>query len=139
MAGDLKIRWGWLRFMYFYTIAGAGALGLGILIAPGLIKSIFSWPLEEPITVGIVGSVYVAFAVLSIFGLRSPLKFAPVLLLQLCYKSIWFIVILLPAWVAGQFPGYGTLIAIIFATYIVGDLVAIPFSTVFAKPSESTS
>jgi len=123
----------WLKGMYIYTIFGAGGFGLGMIVIPEVIKSMFGWPVAEPIVLGIVGSVYVAFGILSIFGLRSPLKFVPVLLLQLCYKSIWFIGVILPLLISAQFPSYAISIAIIFATYIIGDIIAIPFSYVFAK------
>jgi hypothetical protein len=44
---------------------------------------------EQSLALGIVGTAYVAFAVLSALGLRDPLRSARVLLLQLCYKSVW--------------------------------------------------
>ena len=135
MAKPVVIRQGWMRFMYLYTILGAGGFGLGIVIVPGLVKAALRWPGDEPIALGIVGSVYVAFGVLSVLGLRDPLKFAPVLLLQFCYKSVWFIAIVLPLLIRGRFPDYGLLTAAIFATYIVGDLIAIPFSYLFARAS----
>jgi hypothetical protein len=84
---------------------------------------------------GIVASVYLSFALLSILGLRSPLKFSPILLLQLGYKVIWFIGILIPILIAGKFPSYAIVYVVIFASYIVGDLIAIPFSYVFSKES----
>lgn len=89
---------------------------MGMIVIPEVIKSMFGWPIAEPIVLGIVGSVYVAFGILSMFGLRSPLKFVPVLLLQLCYKSIWFIGVILPLLISAQFPSYAISIAIIFAT-----------------------
>ena len=133
MSENLYVRWGWLKGMYIYTIVGAGLFGLGMIVIPEVIKSMFKWPAEEPIAFGIVGSVYVTFGLLSILGLRSPLKFVPVLLMQLCYKSIWFIGVFLPLLLTGQFPYYAILFIIIFATYIIGDLIAIPFSYVFTK------
>jgi hypothetical protein len=135
MSKDTQIRWRWLKGMYIYTIVGAGLFGLGIIANPEFVKSTFTWPVEEPIAFGIVGSVYLAFGLLSILGLRSPLKFVPVLLIQLCYKSIWFIGVVLPLLVTGHFPSYAIPTVIIFATYIVGDLIAIPFSYAFAKES----
>jgi hypothetical protein len=135
MTTDTKIRWGWIKGMYIYTIVVAGLFGLGIIVVPEMIKSKFTWPVEEPVAFGIIGSVYMAFGLLSILGLRSPLKFTPVLLLQLCYKSIWFIGVVLPLWATGHFPSYAMPTVIIFATFIVGDLIAIPFSYVFAKES----
>jgi len=136
MSKELNVRWGWLKGMYIYTIVTAGGLGLGMILTPEMIKSMFSWPVAEPIALGIVGSVSLAFGILSIFGLRSPLKFAPVLLLQLCYKSIWFIGVIFPLLITAQFPNYAVLTAIVFATYIIGDLIAIPFSYVFAKQAD---
>ena len=133
MCGDYKVRWGWLKFMYAYTIIGAGALGLGIVFTPSVVTSVFGWPPRDPIGLGITGSVYCAFAILSVLGLRSPLKFAPVLLLQLCYKSVWLLGVVAPLLVQGRLPAYATVPAAIFATYIIGDLMAIPFSYVFAK------
>ena len=136
MSGNTKIRWGWLKGMYIYTIVGAGFLGVGIIVMPEMIKTKFPWPVEEPTAFGIVGSVYVAFGLLSILGLRSPLKFVPVLLLQLFYKSVWCIGVFVPLLVTGHFPSYAIPMVIIFLTYIIGDLIAIPFSYIFAKESK---
>jgi hypothetical protein len=135
MTKDTKIRWGWIKGMYIYTIVVAGLFGLGIIVVPEMIKSKFTWPVEEPVAFGIIGSVYMAFGLLSILGLRSPLKFTPILLLQLCYKTIWFIGVVLPLWATAHFPSYAMPTVIIFATFIVGDLIAIPFPYVFAKES----
>jgi hypothetical protein len=57
-------------------------------------------------------------------------------LLQLGYKLIWLIGVIFPLLFAGKFPTYGILYVVIFATYIIGDLIAIPFSYVFAKQSD---
>ena len=136
MSQNNNIRWGWLKAMYIYTIVGAGGFGLGIIIMPDVMRSIFGWPSQDPIVFGVTGSVYLSFALLSILGLRSPLKFAPVLLLQLSYKVVWFIGVILPLLVAAKFPTYSILLVVIFATYIIGDLIAIPFSYVFAKQAD---
>ena len=136
MAKDINVRWGWLKFMYIYTIVGAGGSGLGIILIPDVWRSIFGWPNSEPIIFGVTGSVYLAFALLSILGLRSPLKFSPILLLQLTYKAVWFIGVILPLLLTGKFPIYALLFTVIYVTYIIGDLIAIPFSYVFAKQTD---
>ncbi len=133
MTNEIKVRMNWLKGMYIYTIFGAGALGLGMIVSPELIRTMFGWPVAEPIAMGIMGSVYMTFGILSILGLRSPLKFVPVLLLQLFYKTIWFIGVILPLLITAQLPSYAISFVIIFATYIIGDLIAIPFSYVFSK------
>ena len=136
MEKNIKVRWGWLKFMYIYTVVGAGAHGLGVILMPDVIRSIFGVPISDPITYGITGSVYLAFALLSILGLRSPLKFTPVLLLQLTYKSVWLIGVIIPLLLKGQCSTYTILITVAFVSYIIGDLIAIPFSYVFAKQSD---
>ncbi len=136
MTKDINVRWGWLKFMYIFTIVVAGGFGLGVIFFPNLITSMYRMPKQDPIIFGIVGSVYVAFGILSILGLRSPLKFVPVLLLQLFYKVIWFIGVILPLLFAEPFPIHGISFIVIFGIFVIGDLIAIPFSYVFAKQAD---
>jgi len=136
MSQGNTVRWGWLKGMYIYTIVGAGGFGLGIITMPDVMRSMFGWPAQDPIVFGVFGSVALSFALLSILGLRSPLKFAPILLLSLSYKVVWFIGVILPIVVTAMFPTYAILYVVIFATYIIGDLIAIPFSYVFAKQAD---
>ena len=127
------VRYGWLKGMYIWTILIAGFFGLSFLFAPTMVQTIMGYPTQEPLLIGICGSVYLAFALVAILGFLSPLKFVPVLLLQLCYKLIWFIVVFLPALIVGSLPSYGWMIAGIFATFVIGDLIAIPFQIVFKR------
>jgi len=137
MFKDINVRWGWLKGMYIYTIVGAGGVGLGIIAIPDVMRSIFGLPNQDQIiSFGVTGSVYLSFALLSILGLRSPLKFAPLLLLQLTYKVVWFVGVILPILFTGKFPTYALLFTAIYVTYIIGDLIAIPFSYVFAKQAD---
>ena len=133
MPGKNKINFGRIKFMYLYTIFGAGGFGLGIILIPDIMKSLFRWPDQDPIVFGVSGAVYLGFALVSIFGLRSPLKFSPILLLQLFYKLIWLFGIILPLMLSGNFPLYAILYLVIFITYIIGDLISIPFSYIFKK------
>ncbi len=136
MSRESTVRWGWLRFMYVYTIVGAGGFGLGLLAIPGTIRSVAGTPSGDAVTVGVTGSLYLAFGLVSILGLRAPLQCVPVLLMQLVYKVVWFVAVLLPLLVAGKVPAYALVVAGVFATYVIGDLIAIPFARLFAKPSD---
>jgi len=133
MTGKLNVRWAWLKGMYIYTIILAGGFGLGIIIMPELMRSSFGWPDQDSLVFGVCGSVFMAFGLLSILGLKSPLRFAPILLLQLTYKSVWFIGVVFPLAFAGKYPHYGLLHVLIFASFVIGDLIAIPFSYIFAR------
>ena len=135
MAEDIKVRMHWLKGMYIYTIICSGGFGLGMLFMQDTLQSLLGWAEIEPLTYGIAGSVYVTFGILSIFGLKAPLKFIPVLLTELIYKVIWLIVIMLPLLITNQFPSYGIMLAVIFVTFIIGNLIAIPFSYIINKES----
>jgi len=39
MATNKKIRWGWIKGMYIYTIILAGLFGLGIIVIPETITT----------------------------------------------------------------------------------------------------
>lgn len=133
MENQIKIRYGWLKGMYIYTILGAGLTGLGMILMPKTYSSMVNLPIQEPINFGILGSVYLAFGLISILGLRSPLKFVPVLLAEITYKTIWFIGVIFPLILIGKFPQYALINTIIFATFIIGNAIAIPFKYVFSK------
>jgi hypothetical protein len=133
MFAKQHVRWGWIKFMYIYTIIGAGGMGLGMLLIPELMQSILNWTVDEPVIYGISGSLFLALGILSLLGLFSPLKFTPVLLLQLCYKTVWFVAFVLPMLIGGKFPNYAVPIAVLFLSYIVGDLIAIPFGYLFSR------
>ena len=119
--------------MYVYTIVGAGGIGLALLIAPSTMMSLLGIPAEEPIIAGIAYSAWLAFGIVSIFGLRSPLKFATVLLLQFTYKVVWFIAVIAPKAVAGDLPSFAITMSVLYVTYVIGDIIAVPWTHIFAK------
>jgi hypothetical protein len=121
--------------MYGYTFAVAGGCGAAMIISPNTVESLFRLPNQDRLSFAIVGSVYLAFGLSSLLGLRDPLRFAPILVLQLGYKIIWFAGFVLPQSFGGQFPPYGIPIAILFASYVIGDLIAIPFPYLLSKKS----
>lgn len=133
MSKDFKVRWGWLKIMYVYTIFNAGGFGLGMVFVPDVIISMFKFPGQDPIVFGAFGCMLISSGILAIFGLRAPLKFVPLLLFQLFYKSIWFVAVLVPFLLGNEIQTYVVVFIVVFASYIIGDLIAIPFSYIFAK------
>lgn len=72
-------------------------IGLGIQIWSQLLNPGQSWELQESVVVSMLG----ALAVLSLLGLRHPLKMLPILLFEVLWKAIWLSRVALPLWVAG--------------------------------------
>ena len=90
MNNEIKVRWGWLKLMYSIGIVVAASLGLGVVLIPNIIRSWLGWPSQDPVLYGVMGSVWIAFAVGCVLGLRSPLKFVPVLFLLVPFKDSLF-------------------------------------------------
>lgn len=133
MTREKKIRMGWIKGMYLYTIFGAGLSGLGMIISPKMIQRLFGMGEQDPVFFGVVASSWLAFGIMSLFGLKWPYRFLPVLCLQLLYKTVWIVAVILPLMLTGRLPEYAGLIIVIMVSYVIGDLIAIPFHYVFAE------
>jgi hypothetical protein len=133
MESNVSIRWGWLKAMYVYTLCGAGGFGFAMLVFPSTVQSILRFPAQDPAVFKLYGSVLLACGLVAILALRSPLKFVPLLFIQLVYKPIWLAVAAIPLFLEGQFPLHVVVMSAIFLTYIIGNLIAIPFSYLFSK------
>ena len=133
MDNSFHVRRGWLKAMYLYTLIGAGGTGFGMVFFPDVMQSALGYPAQDPVVFKLYGSVLLASGLAAIPALRRPLKFVPLLLLQLIYKPIWLAVVAVPMFLKGQFPLYVVMFSAIFLTYIIGDLIAIPFSYLFSR------
>jgi len=123
-----------LKFMYLWTFFIAGVIGILIIFAPILAQSSLGLSKQDPIMFGILGSLWMAFGLLSLVGFfRDPIKFLPVLMLQFTYKVIWYIGVVIPVAITSGLQFHAIVMVIIFATYIIGDLLVIPFNYIFAK------
>ncbi len=127
MEGTEAVRTAWLKVLYWYTILGAGLVGLCVLLVPATFAKALGMPGQDPFILGVAGGVWLASGIVSIWGLGSPLAFAPIFLLQLGYKTLWLLCVFLPQAVRGALPLYSWVLAVIFVSYVVLDLIAIPF------------
>ncbi len=126
-----------MKVLYVYTLVGAGGFGLWVLFAPGSLAAAFGLPAPDPYLLGIGGAVDAAFGVIAALALRAPERFAPAFLLQLGYKALWLIVVFAPRAVHGGVPGYAWLIAVVFASYVVLDVIALPFASMLSRTSSA--
>ncbi|MEA3060661.1 MAG: hypothetical protein QOJ94_442 [Sphingomonadales bacterium] len=56
----------------------------------------------DPNVRGVMSSLVASFWVMSILGLRDPLKIMPIFLFEFVWKSIWLIAFGLPRWLSGS-------------------------------------
>ena len=95
------------------------AVGLGLVIWPGMIHHEQPWSMMQ----GFVNCMLAAFGLLCALGIRYPLRMLPVLLWELTWKTLWLIVVALPAWRAGPLDQ-----AMLENLFAVGVVVIIPIA-----------
>ena len=81
----------------------------------------------------LVGSLWTAILVLSVLGLFAPERYAPVLLLQLVYKSIWLLVYVAPRILRREYASIPWGITVSFAAIVVVWPLIIPWSALLAE------
>lgn len=91
-----------MKFQYRLTGVVATGLGIAILLFPELTLKLFMMKPQDQIVYGISGSVYLAFGILSVLGLKDPVAWLPILLLQFLYKIIWFLLVVGRSLLLGQ-------------------------------------
>ncbi len=109
------------RFMFGFDALTAGALGLGLLVAPAQVGEMLFAAQQDPAAARLVGAVFVGFAVVSVAGVRQPDRYLPLFLVQSAYKTLW-LATTLPA--AAERPALAGMAAS-FGLYLAGYAVAL--------------
>ena len=126
-----------LRIIYLYTALGAGIFGIAMFINQEFILKMFPFLEAGAVPFGTLASLWTAFGIAAILGLLKPLEFAPILIIQLSYKSLWFLLVIVPLVIKRELPREAILFIVLFGLYIILDLIAIPFCDLFSS-KEST-
>ena len=133
-----SVRLNWLKGMYLANVFISGPIGLATLTVPTRMRALMGIPAGDPVHYGIAaGALPLAFGIAGGIGLRLPLRMAPVLLIQVFYKSLFLIGLMLPLAVRGAIPSYSVPLIVLFALFVVGDLIAIPFGYCFGRSRPS--
>ncbi len=134
------IPFGWIRLLYVCTALMGISTGLIILLAPprfarNIIGVPFTLPPQDRVIFGLVGSFWLAIGIMALLGLRAPLRFLPIFLIQLVYKTSWFLCVFAPLVLAGDFPIHGWATVVVNAVWMAMDLKAIPFAYLLSRDS----
>lgn len=135
-----NIHFGWIRWLYVCTAFMGISTGLIILLAPdrfarNIIGVPYTLPSQDRVVFGLVGGFWLAMGVMAVLGLRAPLRFLPIFLVQLVYKTSWYLFVFAPLVAAGEFPIHGWATAVINALWMAMDLKAIPFRYLLSQDS----
>lgn len=103
------------------------ALGLALVVWPSVIQHAEPWGLSQ----GVVKCMLAAFSLMCAVGIRYPLQMLPVLFWELTWKTIWMLVVFLPAWRSGTLDE--AIIGTAFECAVVVIIpLAMPWRYVFA-------
>ena len=92
--GDVPVwRLNLLRAVYLLI-----AVGLSLQIWPAMVLRSASWELME----GVVACMLGAFSLLSLAGLRHPLRMLPIMFWEMIWKGLWLLVVFAPRWASGR-------------------------------------
>lgn len=103
-----------------------------LLIAAGMGSQMWSAYLEPhtpwTLTHGVMNAMLLALVLLSILGLRYPLKMLPLLFWEMTWKATWLLTVALPVWQAGKIAGiwettFACLMSVIFVVIVPWDYV----------------
>lgn len=103
-----------LRVMYLLNF-----VMLGMDVWPKILQPGIAW---DPVK-GAAYSLWAALSLISVLGIRYPLKMIPLLLFQFIYKVIWITAIALPRW--GEYSAMEMTTTMIIGAIL--DLVVIPW------------
>ncbi len=124
-----------LRVLYFLMFVGVGLQTWSTIIN-------HEGPWDH--TKAVAFCVWAAYPTLSLFGLIRPLKWLPIVIFMMFYKSLWVIVVAYPLWREGSLAGSpaAEMAHIFFWAPVVGIFV-VPWVYVFKNyvmwPKISTS
>jgi hypothetical protein len=128
-----KVHPNWLRFMYVVNVFYALGIGLGLLLVPNTMMSLFGYSVSELVWSSYGPSYMVALGLLCILALRSPVKFSLLLVVQAITKIVWILAIAVPGLVAGTLPTFGLTLCALFVPVIIGDVIAVPWRQIIEK------
>lgn len=103
-------------------------LGLAVVVWPEFVRA----SPEQDLMAGVVECMLVAFSVLTLLGVRYPLRMLPILLWESVWKIAWIATVAVPAWRAGRLDG-PTADVLVSCALVVVVLAVVPWDVVVRR------
>lgn len=122
-----------LRVMFGVAVLGAGLVGATTLLAPSAAQRwVFAGSTQVDMYLRILGALWLAIGAVAVFGLFDPIRFAPVLLIQVLYKTAWLLLAAYPALVLGDRSSGLIFMSALFTVWVGALLLVLPFRQLFS-------
>lgn len=119
-----------IKWVYLANIIVAGWISITSLFFPkNAAQSIFSGVYPHSDLIRLVGALWFSIFLLSILGFWKPTTFSPILIVQLIYKSLWLLLVALPAII--QKNDYPEGMALFFLIWVLILPFVIPWKELF--------
>ena len=127
-----------LQVLYLVLVVYVGATAIWLLVDPKSAMSFLGFPSSgipypASLVAGVAYSQWLAIALLSVLGVRSPIKYSPVLLLVVTYKTVWMLALALPKAISGNLISWGQTTAIEWVIIVIIYASLMPWKYIFAK------
>jgi hypothetical protein len=108
---------------YSANILVAGVFGAIAWVSPRWASEVvFGHTWRSSPSFRVIGSFWLAIAILSIFGLFDPYRFSPLLFLQLIYQALWLLCTFFPLFLGGgnkrEMPLIMTVLFVIWVAFL---------------------
>ncbi|MEM6377960.1 MAG: hypothetical protein AAF705_07090 [Bacteroidota bacterium] len=121
-----------IKVVYIANIIVAGWISITSLFFPKTAAvSVFSGVYPNSELIRLVGALWFSIFLISILGLWKPINFSPILIVQLIYKSLWLLVVALPAIL--QKNDYPSGMASFFLIWVIVLPFVIPWKALFSS------
>lgn len=117
-----------LRSMYLVAVIAAGVVGAITLMAPAMAgRYVFGGDIDVDVFIRILGALWLAIGIVAIAGFIDPVRYLPVLLIQLLYKMGWLIFAAYPALLSGKSSIGLVVLTVLFTIWVLALMVLVPF------------
>ena len=113
-----------LRAMYLVIVVGLGLTAWPDIIAPAA---------RAADSYSVILAFLGALSLLALLGLRYPLQLLPILLFEICWKTLWVLVFALPVWLESGLDDYAAGVLFACVLGIVLTPIAVPWKYVMAR------
>mmetsp|Transcript_9416 Transcript_9416/g.21232 ORF Transcript_9416/g.21232 Transcript_9416/m.21232 type:complete len:149 (-) Transcript_9416:23-469(-) len=117
-------------FLIYYTMFGATGFGVSMFLPElvGLVHTEWADHIQlYDVWYRCLGSLWLSMGAASVLALSHPLRFSPVYVCQLLYKSIWICTTCLPRFLQGNLNPMDGAAALLMTTFIAMDVMFLPW------------